>query len=138
MRLSVIRNQRAIRNKRIIIGVICVISLTLVCALIFLLVNISNSYFGGVSKRPQISKHESKPITKEEPIVKKPDPPKVETPVVTPPFVPDYSIPPIVDGMAPVITNFRTEQKVVYLTIDDGAFKNQLVVDIIKKNNIFQ
>ena len=50
--------------------------------------------------------------------------------------VPDYSIPPIVDGMVPVITNFVTDQKVVFLGIDDGAFKDQSVIDMMQENHI--
>lgn len=53
-----------------------------------------------------------------------------------PGFVPDYTIPPIQDGMAPIITNIPTSQSVVFLTIDDGAFKDQSVVDMIKQNSI--
>ena len=53
-----------------------------------------------------------------------------------PEFKPDFSIPPITNGMAPVITHFPTEQKVVFLTIDDGAYKDQSVVDMIQQNGI--
>lgn len=53
-----------------------------------------------------------------------------------PGFVSDYTIPPIQDGMAPIITNIPTSQSVVFLTIDDGAFKDQSVVDMIKQNSI--
>ncbi|MEI7539279.1 MAG: polysaccharide deacetylase family protein [Candidatus Saccharibacteria bacterium] len=53
-----------------------------------------------------------------------------------PGFTPDYAIPPIQNGMAPVITNIPTKQNVVFLTIDDGAFKDQSVVDMIKQNGI--
>ena len=53
-----------------------------------------------------------------------------------PEFVPDFTIPPIANGMVPVITNFSTKQKVVFLTIDDGAYKDQSVVDMIKQNGV--
>ena len=36
-------------------------------------------------------------------------------------LVPDYVLPPIENGMVPVLTKVPTEQKVVFLTIDDGA-----------------
>ncbi len=54
----------------------------------------------------------------------------------TPRFVPDFKIPPIVNGMVPVLTTVPTKQNVVFLGIDDGAYKDQSVVDLIKKNNI--
>jgi peptidoglycan/xylan/chitin deacetylase (PgdA/CDA1 family) len=53
-----------------------------------------------------------------------------------PEFKPDFLIPPITNGMVPVITNFLTKQKVVFLTIDDGAYKDQSVVDVIQSNGI--
>jgi peptidoglycan-N-acetylglucosamine deacetylase len=48
----------------------------------------------------------------------------------------DYVIPPVVGGIPPVVTNFHTEDPVVFLTIDDGAFKDPSVVQIIKDNNL--
>ena len=65
-----------------------------------------------------------------------PKPIKVLTPVNSNAVIPDYKLPPIENGMAPVITNIPTEQKVVFLTIDDGAFKDQSVIDIIAQNHI--
>jgi peptidoglycan/xylan/chitin deacetylase (PgdA/CDA1 family) len=62
--------------------------------------------------------------------------PAEQTRVPLPEFVPDYTIPPIRDGMAPVVTNIPTSQKVVFLSIDDGAFKDQSVIDILQKNYI--
>ena len=60
-----------------------------------------------------------------------PDAPKLE-PVVDP----DYRLPPTKGGLAPVITSIKTDQKVVFLGIDDGAFQDQSVVDIMKQNDI--
>jgi peptidoglycan/xylan/chitin deacetylase (PgdA/CDA1 family) len=51
-------------------------------------------------------------------------------------FVPDYSIPPATHGLAPVIATIPTKQKIVFLGIDDGAFKDQSVVDLMKQNHI--
>jgi len=51
-------------------------------------------------------------------------------------YTPDFTLPPIVNGMAPVITTVPTKQKVVFLGIDDGAFKDPSVVDLLAKNNI--
>ena len=54
----------------------------------------------------------------------------------TNPTVTDYQLPPIEDGMAPVITNIPTKKNVVFLTIDDGTFKDKSVVDILATNHI--
>ena len=64
-------------------------------------------------------------------------PAKPQPPVApTPPFVADYKLPPAVDGMAPVITHLDTKQSVVFLGIDDGAFKDPSVVKQMKDNHI--
>lgn len=57
---------------------------------------------------------------------------------VTPPkpMVPDYTIPPAEEGMAPVIYRIPTTLPVVYLGIDDGANKMQQEVDLLAKNHI--
>ncbi|MFK0040202.1 polysaccharide deacetylase family protein [Paenarthrobacter sp. NPDC090517] len=39
-------------------------------------------------------------------------------------FIPDYQLPPIVGGLAPVITKIETTHPVVFLTIDDGNIKS--------------
>lgn len=38
-------------------------------------------------------------------------------------FIPDYHLPPVVGGLAPVITKIETKHPVVFLTIDDGNIK---------------
>ncbi|MDR6640338.1 peptidoglycan/xylan/chitin deacetylase (PgdA/CDA1 family) [Paenarthrobacter nitroguajacolicus] len=38
-------------------------------------------------------------------------------------FIPDYQLPPIVGGLAPVITKIPTKHPIVFLTIDDGNIK---------------
>ncbi|MGO4186389.1 polysaccharide deacetylase family protein [Pseudarthrobacter sp. TAF60_1] len=38
-------------------------------------------------------------------------------------FIPDYRIPPVQNGLAPVITRIPTQHPVVFLTIDDGITK---------------
>jgi peptidoglycan-N-acetylglucosamine deacetylase len=60
----------------------------------------------------------------------------VIAPIVPIEFEPDFSIPPIIDGMVPVITNVKTSQNVIFLGIDDGAFKDPSVIDIMKQNHI--
>ncbi len=51
-------------------------------------------------------------------------------------IVPDYSLPLASDGMAPLVYRISTDQNIVFLGIDDGAYKDQSVVDIMKQNNI--
>ncbi len=51
-------------------------------------------------------------------------------------LVPDYTLPPIEDGMVPVITKIPTQQKVVFLTIDDGAVKRASDLALLERNGI--
>ena len=60
----------------------------------------------------------------------KPGKAAIQVPLV---YKPDFSIPVVKDGMAPVLTSVATKQKVVFLGIDDGAFKDSSVVDMMKK-----
>ncbi|MBT2534091.1 polysaccharide deacetylase family protein [Arthrobacter sp. ISL-48] len=39
-------------------------------------------------------------------------------------FIPDVGLPPVVNGLAPVVTRILTKHPVVFLTIDDGDTKN--------------
>ncbi|WP_125613088.1 polysaccharide deacetylase family protein [Specibacter cremeus] len=48
-------------------------------------------------------------------------------------LVPDFKLPPIENGLAPVLTKIPTEQKVVFLTIDDGAVKRSSDVALLAK-----
>lgn len=52
------------------------------------------------------------------------------------PFVADYTLPPAQNGLAPVITTLPTKQKIVFLGIDDGAFKDPSVVSLMQQNHI--
>lgn len=54
----------------------------------------------------------------------------------TPAFVPDFTLPVAVDGIAPVITRIKTNQPVVFLGIDDGAYKDPSVVKALADNHI--
>ena len=51
-------------------------------------------------------------------------------------LVPDYVLPPIENGMVPVLTKIPTEQKVVFLTIDDGAVKRDSDLALLQKHGI--
>ncbi|MGJ3191529.1 polysaccharide deacetylase family protein [Paenarthrobacter sp. FR1] len=46
-------------------------------------------------------------------------------------FIPDYQLPPIVGGLAPVITKIETQHPVVFLTIDDGNIKTPESVKLL-------
>lgn len=50
---------------------------------------------------------------------------------IRPTFIPDYQLPPVVDGLAPVITKIDTEHPVVFLTIDDGNVKTPEMVRLM-------
>lgn len=55
-----------------------------------------------------------------------------ETPI-SQPLVIDYSLPLAEHGLAPVVTRIDTQQPIVFLTIDDGAYKDPAVVTTLKK-----
>lgn len=57
-------------------------------------------------------------------------------PDTTIPFKHDFNIPPVVNGIPPVLTSFKTKDPVVFLGIDDGEFKDPSVVNIMKDNHI--
>jgi len=61
---------------------------------------------------------------------------KVITPAQSTIITSGYTLPPIENGMVPVITSLTTDQKIVFLGIDDGAVINQSVVDMIQENHI--
>ncbi|WP_241707352.1 MULTISPECIES: polysaccharide deacetylase family protein [Arthrobacter] len=50
------------------------------------------------------------------------------------PFVPDFTLPPIQGGLAPVITKIPTKHPVVFLTIDDGVVKSPESVRLLKES----
>lgn len=51
-------------------------------------------------------------------------------------LVPDFVLPPIENGLAPVLTKIPTEQKVVFLTIDDGAVQRDSDLALLEQNGI--
>jgi len=52
------------------------------------------------------------------------------------PFVADYTLPPASNGMAPLITRIDTKQPIVFLTIDDGAYKGPDVVTSLQAHQL--
>lgn len=49
---------------------------------------------------------------------------------------PDYTIPPVTNGLAPVLSAIPTKRPVVFLGIDDGANKQPFELEMVKANNI--
>ncbi len=79
--------------------------------------------------------HDTPPATPTPVAVVKPKP--APAPVVKPVvFTPDFSLPETVNGLAPVITHIDTKQPVVFLGIDDGAYKDPEVVQLMHANHI--
>lgn len=54
----------------------------------------------------------------------------------TPEPKPDYQIPPVEAGMAPLVYKLPTSQNIVFLGIDDGVYKDQSIVDLMYQHNI--
>lgn len=48
----------------------------------------------------------------------------------------DYVIPPVINGMAPVLSTIPTKQKVVFLGIDDGQYKQPFEYEMMRDNNV--
>lgn len=111
---------------------IIVAGIVLACAVIFIL-------FPRQTANPIASQQIQSPLAEESELNLTTEPQPVPSQIAPPPpaeEVPDYSIPPIANGMVPVITNISTDQNVVFLGIDDGAFKDQSVVDMMQENHI--
>lgn len=56
--------------------------------------------------------------------------------LILPPIFHDATIPPVKNGLAPVIINIPTTQKVVFLGIDDGAYKEQSEIDLLAQQKV--
>lgn len=108
------------RHRMIFVGVIVLLSLTVVSLIFFF-----------AKPATESSKKIAAP-SKTKPVPKQPTP----QPTLPPVFKPDYTLPPIQDGLAPVVFTLPTKENVVFLGIDDGAFKDPSVVEAMKKNNI--
>ena len=53
-----------------------------------------------------------------------------------PQTIPDVTIPPVVDGIAPLIIKLPTTQNVVFLGIDDGGFKRADEIKLLTRQHI--
>src|ERR1044072_487174 len=52
------------------------------------------------------------------------------------PITPDYTIPPVRNGLAPVISRIPTRQPIVFLGIDDGVYRKSFQLELMKRHNI--
>ncbi len=80
-----------------------------------------------------VSPAQTPPVAVTPPKTVAPAPASPPKPTVAPP---DYKIPPSVNGLAPVISTLDTKQNVVFLGIDDGAFKDPTVVSLMRQHHI--
>lgn len=51
-------------------------------------------------------------------------------------IAPDYALPPVVDGMVPVVLRIPTQKPVVFLTIDDGQHQLPIIRTLLKENRL--
>ena len=65
-----------------------------------------------------------------------PPPPKSQVPVALPPIQTDYKIPPITDGVAPVLSRIPTKESVVFLGIDDGIYPDPQAAKLMQDNSV--
>ena len=56
--------------------------------------------------------------------------------IAKPSSLPDYTIPPVTNGVAPVISRIPTHRSVVFLGIDDGGTKQVSELTMMKDNNV--
>jgi len=61
---------------------------------------------------------------------------QVEVPVSEAGLVSDYTLPPISDGMVPVLLSVPTKQPVVFLGIDDGQYQDRSVIDLLRRSGV--
>ncbi len=106
--------------------VICLILVTLVYS-IFL-----NLYFSphAGSEPLATSRYE----TRDEPLPLQQLP--IDSTLVAPKVKHDSSIPPVIDGIAPVISTVPTKEPVVFLGIDDGGHKEAFELQLMRANHV--
>jgi peptidoglycan/xylan/chitin deacetylase (PgdA/CDA1 family) len=89
-------------------------------------------------KKSEAAKNTSATSTSTAPRPQKVETPSIEKQPVAMPAPPkhDVRIPPVENGLAPVISALPTKEPVVFLTIDDGAYKDPAEVELMKKHNL--
>lgn len=68
-----------------------------------------------------------------------PGPNGTTIPVFQQPYVfgtPQAQVPPIVDGLVPVIKRIETDKPYVFITIDDGAVRHPLALELIRASGV--
>lgn len=64
-------------------------------------------------------------------------PPASQVPVALPPIeTTDYKIPPVTDGVAPVLSRIPTKESVVFLGIDDGVYREPQAAKLMQDNGV--
>lgn len=115
----------------------------LLSVLVVLLVGAASYYLIRLGTGPITSEVQARPAklnTKllTAPAVKIPVKPKVATriPLATKKVNPDYLIPPVTNGVAPMLVHIPTKEPVVFLGIDDGEYKQLFEEQLMAANNI--
>ena len=87
--------------------------------------------------RQTVSKTQSGGNT-DEPLKPKNQPTPQPLPQVAQPTQPthDYTIPPVTNGLAPVLSSIPTKEPVVFLGIDDGANKQPFELQLMQTNHV--
>ena len=49
---------------------------------------------------------------------------------------PQQQVPPVVDGLVPVVRRIETDRPYVFITIDDGAFRHPAAVELVRKSGV--
>ncbi|MFA5004382.1 MAG: polysaccharide deacetylase family protein [Candidatus Saccharimonadales bacterium] len=84
--------------------------------------------------------HHHKPQTISRSSIAHDEPLTPKSAATTPPklhaLAPDYAIPPVRNGLAPVINKIPTKEPVVFLGIDDGANKQAFELQLMQDNGI--
>lgn len=120
-------------SRRIIIAICCVIALATPILVAMTDYQHDNTHRitstdRPLALRPPVNHHRPAP---------KPTPRKTPTPSPTPaPITADVRMPVATDGLAPVVTSLPTKQPVVFLTIDDGAFKSPDELQMMNDNHV--
>ncbi len=68
-----------------------------------------------------------------------PGPGGTSVPVFQQPYAfgtPQRQVPPIVDGMVPVVRRIETDQPYVFITIDDGAVRHPAAAELMRKSGV--
>lgn len=86
--------------------------------------------------RPSYKSYTQAKVAGDEPIQVRTPPVDTTTPTVAASPTHDYTIPPVANGLAPVISRIPTSEKVVFLGIDDGANKQPFELQMMYDNNV--